>query len=233
MTRAQWSHSTEHSGHPVRSTPPERTRHVLAGHLLRSGPTHNHWHATQNSLTILEPVHTRSGLKCCRDGFLPTGTHTGQQLGCCALGPPCLAQARPRPMKGHINFSGSGLNDRVMASEPMTMGWNVQPCPLPLLIFFFLFFSLAMLGLHCLAGFSLVVAGGGHSLVAVHRPLTAVASLAVEQRHSGFRSCSTRAQQPWLPLGMWDLPKPGIMSPALAARFFITDPPRKPRLLPL
>lgn len=139
VTRAQWSHSTEHSGHPVRSTPPERTRHVLAGHLLRSGPTHNHWHATQNSLTILEPVHTRSGLKCCRDGFLPTGTHTGQQLGCCALGPPCLAQARPRPMKGHINFSGSGLNDRVMASEPMTMGWNVQPCPLPLLIFFFFY----------------------------------------------------------------------------------------------
>lgn len=151
MTRAQWSHSTEHSGHPVRSTPPERTRHVLAGHLLRSGPTHNHWHATQNSLTILEPVHTRSGLKCCRDGFLPTGTHTGQQLGCCALGPPCLAQARPRPMKGHINFSGSGLNDRVMASEPMTMGWNVQPCPLPLLIFFFfiLFFGYAGSSLPC------------------------------------------------------------------------------------
>ena len=51
-----------------------------------------------------------------------------------------------------------------------------------------------MLGLHCLAGFSLVVAGGGYSLVAVHRLLTAVASLTVEHRHSGFRSCSTRAQ---------------------------------------
>ena len=51
-----------------------------------------------------------------------------------------------------------------------------------------------MLGLHWLAGFSLVVASRGYSLVAVHRLLPAVATLAVEHRHSGFSSCSTRAQ---------------------------------------
>lgn len=61
MTRAQWSHSTEH----IMSSPVYTTREdqdiTLAGHLLRSGPTHNHWYAkapTQNSLTSLEPVHT-------------------------------------------------------------------------------------------------------------------------------------------------------------------------------
>ena len=49
--------------------------------------------------------------------------------------------------------------------------------------FFFLSFVylfLAVLGLHCSAGFSLVVASGGYSLVAVCGLLIAVASLIAE-----------------------------------------------------
>ena len=39
---------------------------------------------------------------------------------------------------------------------------------------------MAVLGLHCSAGFSLVEANGGHSLVVMCRLLIAVASLVVE-----------------------------------------------------
>ena len=39
-----------------------------------------------------------------------------------------------------------------------------------------------MLGLHCCAGFSLAAENRGHSLVAVHRLLIAMASLVVEHR---------------------------------------------------
>ena len=60
-------------------------------------------------------------------------------------------------------------------------------------------------------------------------------------RHSGFNSCgswalehrlnscSTQAQ---MLCGMWDLPKSGIepVSPALADRFFTTEPSEKPNL---
>ena len=168
MIRAQWSHSTEHTGHPVLSTPPERTRHVLAGHLLRSGPTHNHWHAkalTQNSLTSLEPVHTRSGLRNVAGvGFCQQGPTLDSSWVAVPLGLPLWPRPELTSTKGHINFSGSGLNDRdqrMTAPEPMTMGQNVQRRPLPLLLLLFFFFiSLAMLGLHCLAGFSLVWQAG-------------------------------------------------------------------------
>ena len=56
----------------------------------------------------------------------------------------------------------------------------------PKYIFLFLkilFFNifLAALGVCCYAGFSLVMASGGHSLVAVCRLLIAVASLVVER----------------------------------------------------
>ena len=53
---------------------------------------------------------------------------------------------------------------------------------------------LVVLGLHC-AGFSLVVASRGYSLVAACRPLTAVASLAMEHD----LHCSARAQELLLP----------------------------------
>ena len=49
-------------------------------------------------------------------------------------------------------------------------------------IFSFLSFVLAMLGLGCCEGFSLVAASRGSSLAAVHRFLIAVASLLVEHR---------------------------------------------------
>ena len=113
MTRARWSHSTEHMGHPAQSTPPERTRYILAGHLLRLGPTHNHWHAkapTQNSLTSLEPIHTRSGLRNVTGvGFCQQGPTLDSSWVAVPLGLR-LAQAFAST-KGHINFPGSGLND--------------------------------------------------------------------------------------------------------------------------
>ena len=58
----------------------------------------------------------------------------------------------------------------------------------------------------------------------------------------GLSSCVSQALELWLsscgaqtylPCGMWNLPRPGVkpMSPALAGRFFTTEPPRKPSLL--
>ena len=52
-------------------------------------------------------------------------------------------------------------------------------------IYFFLIIYLAVMGLHCCAGFSLIVVGGSRSLVVVHGLLTIVASL-VELR---LRAC--------------------------------------------
>ena len=47
---------------------------------------------------------------------------------------------------------------------------------------FFIFLFLAVLGLHCYMGFSLVASGGGYSLAVVASLLTAVASLDAEHR---------------------------------------------------
>ena len=80
-------------------------------------------------------------------------------------------------------------------------------------------------------GLSLVAASGGHSSIAVHGPLTIMASLVVEHRLQTRRlsSCGSRAQ---LLRGMWDLPRPGLepASPALAGRFSTTAPPGKPQM---
>ena len=69
----------------------------------------------------------------------------------------------------------------------------------------------------------------GPLFIAVHGPLTIVASLVAEHRLQTRRlsSCGTRAQ---LPRGMWDLPRPGLepVSPALAGRLPTTAPPGKP-----
>ena len=64
----------------------------------------------------------------------------------------------------------------------------------------------------------------GPLFIAVHGPLTIVASLVAERRLS---SCGSRAQ---LLHGMWDLPRPGLkpMSPALAGRCSTTAPPGMP-----
>ena len=107
---------------------------------------------------------------------------------------------------------------------------------------------LAMLCLHCCAGFSPVVASGGCSLAAVHGLFTAVVSL-VEHRLQGapaagvaalrLGSCSSQALEhrlnscggAWAQLlhSMWDLLRSGIepISPALAGEFFTTEPPGK------
>ena len=108
---------------------------------------------------------------------------------------------------------------------------------------------MTVLGLHCCAGFSLVVAKGSYSLVAVHGLLIAVASLVAEDRLEGMQasvvsarglsSCGSQAlehrlsrcdTQSQLLHGMWDLLGPGIepVSPALSGTFFITEPPGKP-----
>ena len=65
---------------------------------------------------------------------------------------------------------------------------------------------------------------GAWASVAVVHGLSSCCSQALEHR---LRSCSAWA---WLLHGMWVLPGPGIepMSPALAVRFFTTEPPGKP-----
>ena len=96
-------------------------------------------------------------------------------------------------------------------------------------------------------GFSLFVVSRGYSLVSAHR-LTVVASPVSEHGALGpwtsviaarglnkLQLLSSRSQSSCgagLHLSMWDLPGSGIepMSPALAGRFFTTDPPRKPSI---
>ena len=70
---------------------------------------------------------------------------------------------------------------------------------------------------HC-SGFSL------QSTSCRARGFSSCGSWAVEHR---LNSCGPRAQ---LLLGMWDLPRSGTkrVSPALASRFFTTEPPGKP-----
>ena len=83
-----------------------------------------------------------------------------------------------------------------------------------------------MLGLRCFAGFSLGVVSGGHSPVGVCWLLTAMAPLV--SKHS-FNSWGTQAWR----LHTRDLPGPGTepLSPALAGRFFPTEPSGKPLLV--
>ena len=83
---------------------------------------------------------------------------------------------------------------------------------------------MAVLGLCCYTGFSLVLVSGGYSPLVVSGLLMRVASFVVEQRLS---SCGTRVE---LPHGVWDLHRLGIkfVSPELAGRFFTTKPPGRP-----
>ena len=88
---------------------------------------------------------------------------------------------------------------------------------------------MAVLGLRfCARAFS-SCGKRGPLFIVVRGPLSIAASLVVEHRLQTRRlsSCGSRAQ---LLRGMWDLPRPGPepVSPALAGRFSITAPPRKP-----
>ena len=85
----------------------------------------------------------------------------------------------------------------------------------------FIYLFLAVVGLRCCAGFSLVVAGG---YCCSSAGFNSCGSWALGHT---LNSCGTLAQ---LLCGTWDLPGLGIepMSPALAGRFFTTEPPGKP-----
>ena len=89
---------------------------------------------------------------------------------------------------------------------------------------------MAVLGLRfCARAFS-SCGKRGPLLIAVHGPLTIVASVVAEHRLQmrSLSNCGSRAQ---LLRGMWDLPRPGLepVSPALAGRLSITAPPGKPQ----
>ena len=100
---------------------------------------------------------------------------------------------------------------------------------------------LVALGLRCRTGFSSVTVRGGYSQVAGHGLLVVAAPLVAEHElwACGFgswgpqalghrlNSCGAWAQ---LLCGMWRLPGSGTepMPPALAGRFFTTEPPGKP-----
>ena len=83
---------------------------------------------------------------------------------------------------------------------------------------------MAVLGLHCCVVFSLVAVSEGYALGAVHRLLTAVASLVGQYQALGclgFSSCgslalghrrSNRSTQMYLLHSMWDLPGSAIKS---------------------
>ena len=111
-----------------------------------------------------------------------------------------------------------------------------------LLFYLFIYLFLAVLGLCCCIGFSLVSVIRGYSLTVVHGLLTEVASLVAEHRLwstwapavavCGLSSCGPQALEhrlnicgPWAYLlcGMWDLPRPGIepVSPELAGKFLL------------
>ena len=102
-------------------------------------------------------------------------------------------------------------------------------------------YLLAVLGLLRCKGFSLVVVSGGNSSCSVRTsPGSGFSCCGAQARgHSGFSSCGSWTlehrlgscdAQAELLQGMWDLPIPGIEppSPALAHRFFTTEPPGKP-----
>ena len=108
---------------------------------------------------------------------------------------------------------------------------------------FYLFLFWAVLGAGCSTRASLIMVSGGYSLVAVHRLLAAVAALIAEHGLQDTRAQQLRllrsrapAQPLWrtaqLLRGMWDLPRSRTepVSPALAGRFFTTEPPEKPQV---
>ena len=111
-----------------------------------------------------------------------------------------------------------------------------------------MYLFLAVLGLHC---YFLVMTSGACSLVATSGLLSVMASLVGEHglwgtwasavAAHGLSNCAFQALEHRLSsCSIWayllrsnrDLPKPGIepISPALAGRFFTTEPPEKPSL---
>ena len=110
----------------------------------------------------------------------------------------------------------------------------------------FICLFLAVLGLRCCMGLSLVAVSGGYSLAV--KLLSVVTSYCAAQAvgHAGFNSCDTWAQycnsrllsigsivgehKLKLLRGTWNLPGSGVepVTPAFAGRSFTTEPPGKP-----
>ena len=112
-------------------------------------------------------------------------------------------------------------------------------------------FFLALLGLHCCTGFSLLVESEGISRVVVCRRITLVAFIAecgfsgswASVVLEGTCTCGSWTlehgsilvvhQQVSFQQGMWDLSRPGIelVSPALACGFLTIEAPVKPYMI--
>ena len=103
------------------------------------------------------------------------------------------------------------------------------------MIFFFFFRVYFWLFWVFIAGFSLVVASRGYSLIAVHKLLTAVAYFIVEHGVSGAWASIVLARGLQTTGSVVAAPRLrcsvacGEPMPPLAGRFFITEPPRKPK----
>ena len=102
-----------------------------------------------------------------------------------------------------------------------------------------IYLFLAVLGLSCCVGFSLVSARGGYCLVAGFSLRWLLSLQSTVSRLHGLSSCGYQAleyrlnscsAQTQVLRSMWDLPRSGIepMSPALAGGFFTFEPPGKP-----
>jgi len=117
----------------------------------------------------------------------------------------------------------------------------IPPTLLTKILFIYDLF-LAVPGLRCCTGFSAVVVSGSYSVVAVHRlrwlwstALGSGVSVVVAHGLSSFGSqalwhgLSSCGAQASLFCGIWDLPGSGMepVLPALAGRFFTTEPPGK------
>ena len=98
--------------------------------------------------------------------------------------------------------------------------------------YLFIYLFLAVLGLRFCARTFSSCGKRGPFFIAVHGPLTVVASLVVEHRLQ-MRRLSSSGSWAQLLRGMWDLPRPGLepVSPALAGRFSTTAPPGKPQIM--
>ena len=96
--------------------------------------------------------------------------------------------------------------------------------------FFFFNSFLAVLGLRFHARAFSSCSKRGPLFIAVHRPLTILASLVAEHRLQ-TRRLSSCGSQVLLLRGMWDPPRPGLepVSPALTGAFSTTAPPGKPQ----
>ena len=106
---------------------------------------------------------------------------------------------------------------------------------------YLIYLFLAVLGLCCCVGFSVVAASGGYSSLrcAGFSLRWLLLLLSTGSRRAGFSSCGSRVLEcrssscgarAQLLHGLWDLPGPGLepMSPPLAGRFLTTVPPGKP-----